>query len=171
MNICRACAETIYGRVSLWREPLVFPAYFAVLSAVIIVLGIVWRSTRKLRSRLWKSSTAESVNTKPEDETFESSYQHTGFFSEIKATIKAHGIVPFLLKILRLAACLALVALTAVAFIQKEALEEGEKSLFGLSFKKGMKGGKKRRRRAQALEHAEWIEIIQCGFYVRCSLS
>lgn len=156
---------------SLWREPLVLPAYFAAFSAIAIVLSIIWRSTRKIRSRIWSSSRSDDTDAAKVNSQLPVAtdvYEHDGFFSEIKATIKAHGIAVFLFRCLKLASCIALVALTVVAFIRKEESEEAEKSTIDI-LKKGMKGGKKRRRRAQALHHAEWIEMIQCATYVRCA--
>jgi len=148
---------------SLWREPLVIPAYFAVLSSFIIVVGIIWHSY----GGIWPGSKADRANgaAKPAEQPTIASIQDADFFSEIKATIRAHGVVIFALRCLRLASCLALVAITAVAFIQKEESEEAINALAN-PYKKGMKDGKKRRRRAQALRHEEWIEVVQCAFYV-----
>jgi hypothetical protein len=127
------------------------------------VIGIAWRSSVELRSRIWPNSEANSANgaPKPDEYSIVTPYHDAGFFSEIKATIKAHGVVLFALRCLRLASCLALVAITIIAFTQKEESEKAINSL--VSFKEGRK---KRRRRAQALRHEEWIEIIQCAFYV-----
>lgn len=153
---------------SLWREPLVLPAYFAAFSSFAIIISIIWRSTRKIRSRIWPSSRSEDTDAAKVNSQLPTAadvYEHDGFFSEIKATIKAHGIAVFLFRCLKLASCIALVALTVVAFIRKEESEDTEKSSIDM-LKKGTKGGKKRRRRAQALHHAEWIEMIQCATYV-----
>jgi len=127
------------------------------------VVGIIWHSYRGI----WPGSDADRANgvAKPAEQPLIASNQDADFFSEIKATIRAHGVVIFALRCLRLASCLALVTITAVAFIQKEESEEAVNSLSN-PFKKGTKDGKKRRRRAQALRHEEWIEVIQCAFYV-----
>ena len=144
---------------SLWREPLIIPAYFAIVSTFVIVIGVIWCS----RGRIWPGSEVVGVNRPPkpdEQHPVIASQQHADFFSEIGATIRAHGVALFALRCIRLTSCLALVAITGIAFIQKEESEAGD-SLIN-------QGGKRRRRLAQALRHKEWIEIIQCAFYVCC---
>lgn len=157
---------------SLWREPLVIPSYFALLSITLILLRLLWGATSALRARLFKSSSTAS-DSKPQLEVFQS-YQHSGFLSSLKATIASHGgLTLFLFRVVRFISCLALVTLSVVSFVAKEGEEQGlsveDGSGFLNALTKGMgKGKKKRRKQAMKLEHEEWVEMIQCAFYVRC---
>ncbi|KAF8319735.1 hypothetical protein DL93DRAFT_2124628 [Clavulina sp. PMI_390] len=154
----------------LWRESLVIPAYFAALSALVLILSLVWHATRHLRARLFPKAAAasESVSETPTP-SHASIREREGIIAEIKSTIKSHGILAFVLRCLRLASTLALVALTIVAFIYKEEAESENPPSYDdvMAF---LKGGKKRRRQAQALHRAEWMEIIQLATYCYASL-
>jgi hypothetical protein len=82
--------------------------------------------------------------------------------SDLRATIKSHGVWVFVLRCARLASCLALVGISIAAFLVQDDSERTTGLLYYINFKKG---GKKNRQRA--LQRAEWIELIQTAFYVR----
>ena len=130
------------------------------MSALIIAVSLVWRPS----GYDWLGWEADSTNgtSKPGKNPIIASHEHVDFLSEISATIRAHGFILFSLRCIRLVSCLALVVITSIAFIQNEGSEQPVNSLKNPF----TKGKSKRRRPAQPLGHNEWIEIIQCAFYV-----
>lgn len=147
---------------------MVFPSYFAALSALILLVEIAWRSSygRRLRERVRPSKSQDpkaSATAEPRSST-----DRSGLLSDLRDTIKSHGLWIFVLRCVRLASCLALVVISGIAFVFREEAEaSGGFSVFKF------KGGKKQRkhdRARDALQRAEWIELIQVAFYVRYRL-
>lgn len=148
------------------------PAYVAALSAMLFLLHLILtsRPVRRFIAKIYPARYA-SIIDEEETEVVQEPPQHTGFLSDIKYSVKKHGVAVFLLKVLRLLSCLALLGISMAAFI---ILEETDDSTSGHALTSGWKHRHKSKkhkhrdaRRRAALHHHEWIELVQCVFYVR----
>lgn len=151
----------------LWREQLVIPAYLAAVSALILV--IQWlKSTKTVRNFLFKLHISSSAEAGPKVDSTNapSPPQYTGLFAEAQQKIKQQGVAAFVLKIVRILACLALLAITIVAFVQDDEELEGKSFIEVLKGGWGNKHKRKKQRRRDYIHHEEWIEVTLVAFYV-----
>ncbi|KAG9126177.1 hypothetical protein FRC07_004584 [Ceratobasidium sp. 392] len=152
---------------------LLIPAICAVISAVIFLLHLVFTSgpVQRYIAKLRGQEVDDDVEVVPIVR------QHTGFFPDLRSHIRGHGgALVFAWKMLRLASCIALTALTIVAIISTN---EGHKTVGtkdwddvdALSKHWGKKHKKHRKhKRDRWFSTAEWMEISLCMFYTYTTL-
>ncbi|KAF9516655.1 hypothetical protein BS47DRAFT_1371638 [Hydnum rufescens UP504] len=162
--------------IPLWREPLFVPVYFSALSALVLVLRLLSRveCIRNVVNRIRCSDT--DPNVKDDRYNLPTSPEDVGFFVELKQRMKQHGgIFPFSLKIARVLCCVALLAISIVAFLRDEAEEIDGRALIA-PLRKGWRGHRKKKhphdseRQREYFRHEEWIEVAMCAFYMYASL-
>ncbi|SRR5258708_5225777 len=155
---------------SLWREALVIPAYLAVVSAFLLTFQISWRTKRVqrlvARFRSLPQSQPKYEVRRSNDHLINDGF-NAGFWAEASQSIKHQGVLPFTLKIMRFAVCIALVVITILAFVlYEEGIDYGRTGLLS-ALKASWGKHKKERKRQEAIHHAEWVEMALCAFYVR----
>ena len=147
---------------------MLFPAYFAALSVILLVLHGVWLSkpVQKLLARA-RPSRKPAIEEATEV-VVEEAPQHNGLIADLKNHINAKGgPVIFFYKVLRLVGCLALVGLTIATLVIDEHDRES-------SFIETLKKKKKKKKHASASDsftELEWLHVALCLTYVRCRLS
>lgn len=97
----------IQGRtiVRLWREPLVVPAYAAVISVAANASHGIWRAHRARRGALKQAN--------------DESHRQATLVSKVLANIKEHGVTLFAFRILRFLSCIALAVLSILYAAQR----------------------------------------------------
>lgn len=164
-------ADNLLLSCSLWKEPLFIPIYLSAFSAFVLVVQLILRTKRV--QRLLNRFRPSKIDTTVSDDRYNtpSPPQYTGLIAETKQRIKQQGgLTAFVLKVARVLACLALLAISIVAFVQYEGQTEEDSLLANLKKGWGKHGKKKhhkdQERRREYIHHAEWIEVAQCAFYV-----
>ena len=140
---------SIQGRtiVRLWREPLVVPAYAAVISVAANASHGIWRVHRARHGALKQAN----------DEI----HRQATLVSKVLANIKDHGVTLFSFRVLRFLSCIALAVLSILYAAQRGRVvpEYGRDSS-----KRPLLGG------LSDVGHAAQLDIIYAVFYVssRC---
>ncbi|QRV86022.1 ABC transporter transmembrane region [Ceratobasidium sp. AG-Ba] len=163
VRLLAAPTKSKYGTYTL-----LIPAICAALSAVIFLLHLVFTSgpVKRLLGR----------QSEDDDVAAPVVRQHSGFFPDLKSHIRGHGgAIIFGWKMLRLASCVALTALTIVAIVLTN---EGHKTVGTkdwnevdtLSKHWGKKHKKHKKHQHRWFSTAEWMEISLCMFYTYTTL-
>ncbi|QRW14592.1 ABC transporter transmembrane region [Ceratobasidium sp. AG-Ba] len=163
VRLLAAPTKSKYGTYTL-----LIPAICAALSAVIFLLHLVFTSgpVKRLLDR----------QSEDDDVAAPVVRQHSGFFPDLKSHIRGHGgAIIFGWKMLRLASCVALTALTIVAIVLTN---EGHKTVGTkdwnevdtLSKHWGKKHKKHKKHQHRWFSTAEWMEISLCMFYTYTTL-
>ncbi|THH11785.1 hypothetical protein EW145_g436 [Phellinidium pouzarii] len=149
---------------SFWKDELLFPAYFAALSATLLVLYAVVSSKpfRSLLKRPEKDLDDDS-SSHEDDSTVEiETSPRAGIIADIMTHVNAMGgPVIFFYKMLRLAGCLALVGFTMATLVIDE--HEKESDLLDALLMK--KRGKKTTPVPGTFTTAEWLQVALCLTY------
>ncbi|EJD04272.1 uncharacterized protein FOMMEDRAFT_106872 [Fomitiporia mediterranea MF3/22] len=151
----------------IWKDTLLFPAYFAILSVVVLLLyGIsVSKPVQSLLPRLYPNRNVPNAQ-ETNDAVSQEALQHNGVLADIKLHVNAKGgPVIFAYKVLRLVGCLALVGFTIATLIIDE---QGRESSFLDALKKKKKK-KKHARASDEFTEAEWLQVALCLAYTYAS--
>ncbi|KAG9104015.1 hypothetical protein FRC06_006095 [Ceratobasidium sp. 370] len=154
-----------------YAQTLLIPAACATLSAVILVLHVIF-TTASARRYIAKLRGRPIALDEEDIEDVPTVRQHTGFFPDLRSHIQGHGGgIIFMWKMLRLLACLALTALTILAIIS---INEGHKTVGATGPDWNVdplgKKHKKHHKREHWFSRAEWMEISMCMFYTYATL-
>ncbi|KDQ20385.1 hypothetical protein BOTBODRAFT_305749 [Botryobasidium botryosum FD-172 SS1] len=162
-----------HGLKKFYTNTLLIPVYLAGVSILLLLFKLASQPAQKLYYRI---SGAEIPNLSTGDNEADvepRSSQDTGFFPELRASIKSQGgYTIFTYKILRLLSSLALLGITITAFIIITEHDEQDRELHGdwvdiFGRKRRGRHGKKRH---GWFTSAEWHELALCTFFTYTSL-
>ncbi|KAH8120523.1 hypothetical protein DFH11DRAFT_1560461 [Phellopilus nigrolimitatus] len=159
------------SRETLWKNELLYPAYFAALSVTTLVLYafVDSKPVQRLLTRLslQRQGADDVANGElEEDEAIveAEASPHAGIIADIKAHVNSTGgPVIFFYKMLRMVGCLVLVGLTIVTLI----IDEHEREIGLLMILKKKKKGNRKKAApfSDSFSDAEWLQVALCLAY------
>lgn len=147
---------------SLWSDSLIIPVYFAIASAVVLVLHIVLflKPVQQLWSRLRRKDFVEYPEPAPVN-------RPESLWAEVKQHVQNHGgATIFGFELARLVGCLALLGLSVTSLVLLEEARNPGADSWG----KWGKKHKNKKPKAPAFSVNEWLHVAMCITFVRYPL-